>query len=147
LRSASLHFNAQRHTRGGRFSVRVAFDVGILGGVEAAVGCRHAPGKVAGEIDGHVVCEGLTHDRIVVGIEPDKLGIVVEHLLEMRDGPVRLGAVAVHPAAKMVVDGAKRHGIKRFGDSLKRLSSAVYLRIADIAGRTRLAIVGLFMSS
>ena len=67
----------------------------------------------------------VTRDRIVVGIEPDQLGIVVAHLLEMGHGPGWLGTVAVHPTAEMVVDAAKRHGIKRFGESLQRLRSAV----------------------
>ena len=46
----------------------------------------------------------------------DQEGVVVEHLLEVRDEPDRVGAVAREATADMVVDPAKRHPVQGQGD-------------------------------
>ena len=46
-------------------------------------------------------------------VDPGELGVVVEHLLEVRDEPDRVGRVAVEAAAELVVDPAVGHRVER----------------------------------
>src|SRR3954470_390052 len=48
----------------------------------------------------------------------DELRIVVEHLLEMRNEPARIGRVAGEPAAEMIVDAALGHRVERLDDRI-----------------------------
>jgi hypothetical protein len=41
--------------------------------------------------------------------QPRKKGVVVEHLLEVRDQPLRVDAVSMQPAAHLVVDPTAVH--------------------------------------
>ena len=47
-------------------------------------------------------------------------GVVVQHLLEVRHEPVRVGAVAREAAAELVVDAAVGHGVEGSGDHRER---------------------------
>jgi hypothetical protein len=44
-----------------------------------------------------------------LGVEPEQLGVVVEHLLEVRDEPLAVDAVAGEAAAQVIVDAAAVH--------------------------------------
>ena len=57
----------------------------------------------------------------------DELGIVVEHLLEMRNEPARIGRIAGEPAAEMIVDAALAHRIEGLHDriAIGRLAGAL----------------------
>src|SRR3712207_8926363 len=44
-----------------------------------------------------------------LGVQLHELGVVVQHLLEVRHGPGPLGAVAVEAAADLVVDRSEEH--------------------------------------
>ena len=48
-----------------------------------------------------------------VEIDGADQGLVVEHLLEVRHQPLRVGGVAVEAAAEMIVDSAARHFFER----------------------------------
>ena len=48
-----------------------------------------------------------------VEVGRDEQGVVVEHLLEVRDEPHGVHAVAVEPAADLVVHPAERHSVER----------------------------------
>ena len=47
-----------------------------------------------------------------LGVDPGELGVVVEHLLEMRDEPDGVRRVPMKPAAELVVDAAVRHAVE-----------------------------------
>ncbi len=46
-------------------------------------------------------------------VHAGELGVVVEHLLEVRDEPAGIRRVAMEAAAELVVDAAGRHGVER----------------------------------
>jgi hypothetical protein len=48
-----------------------------------------------------------------LGVDPQQLALVIEHLLEVGDQPARVGAVAVETAAELVVDAAAGHAVQR----------------------------------
>ncbi len=99
-----------------RPDVELAFDplgVGVLGGEEAA-------GRVA-KVAEHVG-DGLLDDAAVpnltgclpgVQVRADEQRLVVQHLLEVRDEPLRVDGVPVEPAADVVVDPATGHAVER----------------------------------
>ena len=51
-----------------------------------------------------------------MGQQFDELGIVVQHLLEMRGQPLRIGGIAGKAAAQMIVDSALAHALQRQQD-------------------------------
>ena len=53
------------------------------------------------------------HDLQRVQVHSGELGVVVEHPLKVRNRPPRVHAVAVKPAAKLVVNAALRHLLER----------------------------------
>ena len=61
------------------------------------------------------------------GQQIDELGVVIEHLLEMRDEPARIGRVAGEPAAEMIVNAALGHRVERLHDriAIGRLAGAL----------------------
>ena len=52
-------------------------------------------------------------ERPGVQVDPRELGVVVEHLLEVRDQPVRVGRVAMEAAAQLVAQAAVGHRLER----------------------------------
>src|SRR5712672_3328194 len=56
--------------------------------------------------------------------QPRKQGVVVEHLLEMRDEPARVDRVARESAADLIVDSAAGHFAERIHDDLERFAGA-----------------------
>ena len=50
-----------------------------------------------------------------------QFGVVVEHLLEVRNHPALIHAVAVKAPGKLVVDAAARHLFKRRREGIPRL--------------------------
>ena len=88
-----------------------ALGVRVEGGGEAALGCPELPeqevGDALGRPDPHVGAPG--------GVDAQQLGVVVEHLLEVRHHPVGIDAVAGEAAAELVVDPATGHRLQRPG--------------------------------
>ncbi len=90
--------------------------------MKAKVACGLvAPARVLGELESQEMDTG-------------ELGIVVEHLLEVRDEPEPIGRVAVIAAGQLVADAASGHSIEReqdhvqgIGRVLARSASAVLI--------------------
>ena len=97
-----------------------AFAVGIVGrGKTAAFGHHLAQHPVAGLGDalGIERAPGFLPDQ---GQQIDKLRIVVEHLLEMRDQPLGIRGVAREAAGQVIVDPTLAHAVERDGDGVRQ---------------------------
>ena len=82
-----------------------ALAVGVQrGGEPALVGAQLAQHEVGG-LRGHP----LRHRAAPAGVEAEQLGVVVEHLLEVRHHPAAVDGVAREAAAELVVHPATRH--------------------------------------
>src|SRR6516165_1364391 len=53
-----------------------------------------------------------------------ELRVVVEHLLEMRDGPEAIGGITMVAPAEMVADSSARHPVERERHHLQRIGCA-----------------------
>ena len=69
-----------------------------------------------------------------------ELGVVVEHLLEVRDGPGPVGRVAVIAAAQVVADAAAGHPVERHADHLQRVAAPASRRGSAFAPRADVLI-------
>ena len=98
-----------------------AFAVGVLRREEPALGMPHLAQQVVERLGRDVAV------AIVAGHEPRarvqlrELRVVVQHLLEVRHVPARVGAVPGEAAADLVVDAAGRHPVERERDHLERV--------------------------
>ena len=101
-----------------------AFAVGILGRIETAIGRGHVP---------HHISENLTRGHFVFGfmrrleclrVCHRQHGLVVEHLLEMRQQPLLIGRVAMESETDMVVHPAHAHSGQRLLGHRQRLRIA-----------------------
>ncbi len=100
-----------------------AFGVGILGGEEAAVGVVEVAQDVGdGLLDDASVALGPGHHP-PVQVGAHEQGLVVEHLLEVGNEPVRVDRVAVEAATDLVVDAAGRHRVERSRGHLEHLGT------------------------
>jgi hypothetical protein len=61
---------------------------------------------------------------IAVDVRPNERGLVVQHLLEVRDRPVGVRAVAVEAAAEVVVEAAGGHRVERVAGDVAVLAVA-----------------------
>ena len=90
-----------------------AVGVGVVRGRERAVRQRelaqHVPERL---LDDLAVALAAGHDP-GVEVRRDEDGVVVEHLLEVRDEPAVVDRVAVEPAADDVVEPARGHPVER----------------------------------
>ena len=99
----------------------LALAVGILGGVEAAVLVSHVAEDVAQDVVCDVGVFFVAADEMGVEVEVQQLGIIVEHLLEMRHKPLGINGVPCEAAADLVVHAAGRHlvaGVKHHVDGV-----------------------------
>ena len=102
----------------------LALAVGVLGGVEPALGVAHLTQQVVERLLGYTAVEGLAGELVSVEVELRQQGVVVEHLLEVGDQPVGVGGVAMEPAADLVVDAAEGHRFQGLFRHLERLGLA-----------------------
>ena len=99
----------------------LALAVGVQRRREPAVGGRQLPEhEIERRLDDGAV-PLLTGRPIRLEVGVRQLGVVVEHLLEVRDEPVRIGAVTGEAATKLVVDSAVGHRVERHRHHTKRL--------------------------
>jgi len=105
----------------------LAFGIGIERGAERAIGRRHLARE-----PGHGLLRARAIKRFAGALirkrqELQELGIVVEHLLEVRDQPALVDRVAREAAAEMVIDAALRDALKRQLDRVEiaRLAGAL----------------------
>ena len=87
----------------------VAFAVGVLGGIESAVGMRHVAQDVGEDVARRVRVPDVAADEVGVQIKLRELGIIVEHLLEMRNEPVGVHGITREAAAELIADAASGH--------------------------------------
>ena len=99
----------------------VAFGVGVEARVVAALRRLHLV---------HHPCRGLgRHARIGrvaagergVGVHREQRAVVVQHLFEVRDHPLRIDRVAAEAAAQLIVDAALGHAPQAEGGHVQRL--------------------------
>lgn len=93
--------------------------VGVQRGGEPALGgpqlTHHEVGRLKGHPAGQVRAGGAPQMRV----DAAQQGVVVEHLLEVRDDPLAVHGVAGEAAAELVVDPAARHGRAAVGGHLQ----------------------------
>ena len=90
------------------------FAIRVLRGVEAAIICVvHLTENVVERLDGDVAIERFLGGLMCLKIGDDELGIVVQHLLKVRDKPVCIGGVSVETAAELVIHTTACHLLQR----------------------------------
>ena len=87
--------------------------VGVLARGERAVLGRQLAQHVVEGGPGDVAVARVSGEAPGVDVDPGQLGVVVEHLLEVRHEPLGVGRVAVEPAAELVPHPAIRHRVQR----------------------------------
>ena len=87
----------------------LALAVRVLGRIEPALGMRHVAPHVTQHIAHDLGMTGVTADEVGVEVELHELGVVVEHLLEVRHQPPGIDRVTREAAAQLIVDAARRH--------------------------------------
>ena len=91
----------------------LAFAVGVLRAEEGAGRARHLAEDVVERLLGDFAIERVAGDLKCLDIGGNEKGVVVEHLLEVRDEPAGVGAVAMEAAAELVVHAAAGHQVER----------------------------------
>ena len=89
----------------------LAFRVGVEGAGEGALAGAHLAQHPAGGLRRPRGEERLARVLPDVAQEVEELGVVVQHLLEMRRQPALVGGIAGEAAAQMVVDAALGHAL------------------------------------
>ena len=126
--------------------VRGRVTVRVEGRRERTLGGHHLPVKPVHERGGGVTVPRRTvrvrpltlQDHHGAGEHPQQLGVVVEHLLVVRQGPVRRHGVAEEPASHVVLEGSEHDCVQRPAQQLA--CRAPLLRDEP---RGRRALVGL----
>src|SRR5207247_2205450 len=96
-----------------------ALGVGVERGAERALARRHLACKPSDRL-----ARALPEQRIAAALmrqrqELEQLGVVVEHLLEVRHEPALVDRVAGKSAAQMVVDAALADSLERVLDQVE----------------------------
>ena len=101
-------------------AVVVEVDVGVLRGIKAAP-FAVAQGRLQPAHDFFHGAQKILAPQVLVAVQvvAQQFGIVVEHLLEVRNRPA-LVAIAVKAAGQLVVHSAPRHFFERSGEGLAR---------------------------
>src|SRR5581483_9153624 len=105
-----------------------ALGVGVLGGVEAAVGVTQVAKDVSDGLGQDLDEARLSRELPGVEVGAPEHGLVVEHLLEVGYQPVGVDRIAGEPAAELVVYAARRHGVEGLGDHGQDLGSSALSR-------------------
>ena len=90
-----------------------ALGVGVERGVEATFGAAHLAQRPVERLAAHLAQPLLARDLPAVQVGARQQRVVVEHLLEVGDGPGGVDRVAREAAADLVVDPAGRHRAQR----------------------------------
>ena len=102
----------------------LAVGVGVLAGREGAARHGHLAQQVVERGLDDLAVARLSGDLPGVQVGARELGVVVEHLLEMRHEPDRIGRVAGEATAELVVDASRSHGVERPSRHRHRLEVA-----------------------
>src|SRR6266481_6124424 len=87
--------------------------LGIEGGIESSFGIRQLPFYESQRFLHYPPIKRPRIQAVSVGVHFPKLGIVIEHLFEMRHGPRALGAVTMETAAELIVNASPSHAVQR----------------------------------
>ena len=90
----------------------LALGVGVLGRGDAAAVPAEVAQHVADGLGHHLAVPVVAGHLPAVRVEPDEARLVVQHLLEVGDQPVRVDGVAGEPAAEVVVHAARGHRVE-----------------------------------
>src|SRR2546428_7362396 len=82
---------------------------------------RQAAAYPARPASRHAVVPRLRERGMRLGVEPQQLAVVLEHLLVVRHAPVALRGVAEEPASDVVVHSARRHRAERLVQHAREL--------------------------
>ena len=85
--------------------------VGVERRGETALGCPELPEQEVGDALGRPDPDAFA-EAAPLGVDPQQLGVVVEHLLEVRHHPVGIDAVAGEASAELVVDPPAGHRLQ-----------------------------------
>jgi hypothetical protein len=94
--------------------------VGVLGRVEPAPRVGHVSTHVLEGVLGNLGEEPVARRLRRLQVRQGQLGLVVQHLLEVRDPPLPIDRVAVEAAAEVIAHAAERHGPQRLGRHQER---------------------------
>ena len=86
-----------------------ALAVGVGRRVERARGVGHLPRDRVQHLAGDGPVERVLRRLPALDVRHREQRVVVEHLLEVRHQPLRVGGIAVEAAAHLIVDAAQRH--------------------------------------
>ena len=103
------YFGCRPDVRGAFVVIRI----GVERGGEQAVGGAHLAEEPVDRLDADVDVERITVARPGLGVGAKQLSVVVQHLLEVRYGPVAVDAVAVETAPDLVEQSAPGHRTQR----------------------------------
>jgi hypothetical protein len=114
------------------------FAIGVLGGVESAVGMSHVTEDITEDIAGDVGEPGLTAEEEGIEVERNELRVVVKHFLEVWHEPFGVDGVTGEPAADLIVHAAGGHpfaGVQHHADGvLVLVQSAVSEQKSGLTG-------------
>ena len=128
---------------------RAVVGVGIEGGPDAAARVEHLPLEPFQSQQDHTLVQGRISDYLAqrAGVDRQQERIVVEHLLEVRHGPLRIDAVAMPAAAKVVEQTSLGHVAQRHLDRVLRLLGAIpeqalqFHRVRELGCATESAVL------
>ena len=96
-----------------------SFRIRIRRGIKSSGRVGHFPENIVKHVRRNVPIGDPLCDLIALQVGSGQEGIVVQHLLEMRNQPALVGGVACEPTADMIVDPPCRHSIERTRDHLQ----------------------------
>jgi hypothetical protein len=102
----------------------LAFAVRVEAGIKRAIGRPHLPRHPADNAAGDVGKPLFSGHAGEVGVQAQQWAIVIEHLLEMRNGPFGVHTVPAEAAAQLVVYAAIGHPRQRHPDDGQRVGIA-----------------------
>ncbi len=95
--------------------------VGVGRGVEPAAGVPHLAQQIVERVDDDAPGRRISGDEMEVQVETRKLGVVVQHLLEVRHEPALVDGIAMEAAPDVVVHPAGRHAVARERHGIEQL--------------------------
>ena len=98
--------------------------VGVLGRVKAARLVGHLSEDVQQRVLGDLRVKRIAGELRPFQVRKHELGLVVQHLLEMRDAPAGVDRIAMKAAADMVAHAAERHRAQRAEHHVARVGIA-----------------------
>jgi hypothetical protein len=97
----------------------LALGVGVVGGVEAALGAAHLAQQPVERLLADPPIARVAEHLVAVQVGAGEQAVVVEHLLEVGDLPGRVDRIAGEAAAELVVDAAREHRVEGALDVLE----------------------------